>query len=102
MVPYMSYVYDTMMITRVRGCTLSAEKNFQRNSAEFLFDSSGLFTVLYGVSGLFSRVLGALLCCLWCDSAWFVVRIAYVDVSLREREFYMEKATNALHLLQLR
>jgi hypothetical protein len=27
-VPYMSYVYDAMMIKQVRGCTLSAEKIF--------------------------------------------------------------------------
>ena len=57
-VPYMSYVYDTMMIKQVRGCTLSAEKNFQRRSAEFLFVFWALFPVLYGVSGSVFSVLG--------------------------------------------
>jgi len=44
---------------RRRGCTLSAEKFFQRESAEVLFVSVALFGFLYGV-------LGSVFACLAC------------------------------------
>jgi hypothetical protein len=39
------------MLTAVRGCTLSAEIFFQRESSNILFVSEGLLLFLYGVFG---------------------------------------------------
>ena len=41
-----------------RGCTLSAEKNFQRRSAGVLFAFMALFGFLRGVSGSVFAVFG--------------------------------------------
>jgi hypothetical protein len=49
--------------------------------------------------GLFFRFLGALLCCLWCGSTWFVVRIKYVDRALRRKKFRKKKETIVKHIL---
>ena len=43
---------------RRRGCTLSAEKFFQREKAEVLFVSVALFGCLRGVSGSVFSVYG--------------------------------------------
>ena len=48
---------DFSMYFARRGCTLSAEKFFQRGSAWFLFVSVALFGFLYGVLGSVFAVL---------------------------------------------
>ncbi len=42
---------------------------------------------------------GALQHSLWCGSAWFVVRIKYVDRALRRKKFRKKKASIPLYLL---
>jgi len=46
------------MLSDCRGCTLGAEKFFQRESAEVLFVSVPLFGFLRGVSGSVFAVSG--------------------------------------------